>query len=87
MTSTSRSIKRKADDTASKRLLEYAWVAPLERFVKISDPLNQQHTYKADAFNEIFDEFASMLGTSPSDYLRVNNKQHRVVARMEMYPG
>ena len=87
MTSTSRSIKRKADDRASRRLLEYAWIAPLERFVKISDPLNPQHTYKADAFNEVFDELASMLGTSPNDYLRVNNKQHRVVARMEMYPG
>ena len=87
MSTSNRQIKRRADDRASRRLLEYAWVAPLERFVKISDPLNPQHTYKADAFNEVFDELASMLGTSPNDYLRVNNKKHRVVARMEMYPG
>jgi hypothetical protein len=87
MPTTSLRIKREADDRASTRSLEYVWVIKMHRFVKISDPLNPDHTFRIAQFDEAFADFKPILGVKPSTYLRVNHKQHRVVDRIVMLPG
>ncbi len=87
MTSTSRRIKRKANDRAAERLLEYCWVIALSRFVKIDDALNPSHSYTPEQFDEAFAPLEPLSGCAPSVYLRVNNKHHRVVDRMDMIPS
>ena len=87
MHTSSRRIKREASDLAAKRLLEFCWVISLQRFVKIADPLNHSHSYSEEQFDEAFAQFAPVIGCAPSSYLRVNNKHHRVVTRIDMLPG
>ena len=87
MTSPSRRVKREASDLAAKRLLEFCWVISLQRFVKITDPLNHSHSYSEEQFDEAFAQFAPVIGCAPSIYLRVNNTDHRVVTRIDMLPG